>query len=698
MIIKAIRLNISTREGEFGFAFSFDRNLTIIRGSNSSGKSTVFNSILYAFGMEELVGGKNQASLPYALKDYFEFEGEKVFVEKSEILLEVENRVGDIVTFRRSITDEQKSPKLVEVLNGPYLTEGVSTLSTFKYLHDGGGAQYDEGFHTYLESFLGFKLPFVAGANGRQVKLYLQAVFAAVAVEQKRGWTDYIANIPHYGIRDVRVKVVELLLGLDVFELASLRSELNNEAVEIDGSWNDSYKELFREVRSLNVRVDVAGLPVRVASTIDFSKVSVGIQSDGARISLVEYIAKLREKFKALELQIEIPKNDNSLETVAALSEQGAELSRLVSLYESALSTLAVHKSSLSLNKQLVIQANEELIRNKSSQKLQKFGALLGLSLSKEQCPTCHQHVDDSLTASGELISKMDVQTNIEYLESQLNMLRRQQDGINVLIRNCEMDVQNTQSAIVNVKSILSSLRKDVASGNVNSRALVKQQIFIEEEIVKLQRFDDLFGEIINIFKGLSNRLKVNQERRTSLPKIHYSEDDGRVLDLFEKMFRANVGEFDYHSAPVRDIEIDFDSLLPFLKRLELRVVRDAVEGAELAVHHYQAGKSRNNIAADSSASDFVRLIWSYLLAIYQTSTHSTVNANHPGILLFDEPGQHSMATKSQRALFQMLSGDPKLQSIVAASFDDSEPVFKESTEGLQFKLIQLNEKSITRF
>ncbi len=97
----------------------------------------------------------------------------------------------------------------------------------------------------------------------------------------------------------------------------------------------------------------------------------------------------------------------------------------------------------------------------------------------------------------------------------------------------------------------------------------------------------------------------------------------------------------------------------------------------------------------ESSASDFVRLIWSYILTIYETSSHETVNGNHPGFLLLDEPGQHSMATKSQQALFRRLSAMKGLQSIVAASFDDSEPTYREATENVDFKLILLGNKAI---
>ena len=67
----------------------------------------------------------------------------------------------------------------------------------------------------------------------------------------------------------------------------------------------------------------------------------------------------------------------------------------------------------------------------------------------------------------------------------------------------------------------------------------------------------------------------------------------------------------------------------------------------------------------------------------------------HPGLLLMDEPGQHSMRPGSQRALLQLLITQRGLQAIVAASFDENESVFIEATAGLEFQLIQWEGKLI---
>jgi hypothetical protein len=104
------------------------------------------------------------------------------------------------------------------------------------------------------------------------------------------------------------------------------------------------------------------------------------------------------------------------------------------------------------------------------------------------------------------------------------------------------------------------------------------------------------------------------------------------------------------------------------------------------------------DIKSDSSASDFVRLIWSYLIALYKAS--ASHGGNHPGLILFDEPAQHSMSTKSVNQMLDTLAKNRGLQSIVAASFDENEDTFNSSVAGLSessFELVRLPRKVIVR-
>ena len=55
----------------------------------------------------------------------------------------------------------------------------------------------------------------------------------------------------------------------------------------------------------------------------------------------------------------------------------------------------------------------------------------------------------------------------------------------------------------------------------------------------------------------------------------------------------------------------------------------------------------------DSSASDNIRAIWSYTLALLQTSKKQI--GNHPGVLIFDEPTQHSVGAEDANAFLKVL-------------------------------------------
>lgn len=51
------------------------------------------------------------------------------------------------------------------------------------------------------------------------------------------------------------------------------------------------------------------------------------------------------------------------------------------------------------------------------------------------------------------------------------------------------------------------------------------------------------------------------------------------------------------------------------------------------------------------------------------------------------------MAVGSQHALLKQLANEANLQSIVAASFDESEEVFRQATQGVQYTLIEWDGK-----
>jgi hypothetical protein len=211
--IRAVKIEVNTSSGLFGARYEFTNGLNIIRGDNSTGKSSLFQTILYGLGFEELLGGKNEKTMQSALKDQVEFpKGKYHQVNQSFIYLEIENK--EIITIKRCVTSETRKAQLVDVFSGALITGGVETLpSRPMYIHDKGGASDDiYGFHLFLTEFLRWNLPEVINTKGELAKLYLQQIAPAFIIEQKSGWSDFFATLPYFGMRNTESRVVEFLL------------------------------------------------------------------------------------------------------------------------------------------------------------------------------------------------------------------------------------------------------------------------------------------------------------------------------------------------------------------------------------------------------------------------------------------------------------------------------------------------------
>ncbi|WP_110947885.1 ATP-binding protein [Pseudomonas bohemica] len=702
MFIKAIKIDIQTDNGPFGFFTDFNRNLNIIRGRNSAGKSTVVHAIMYGMGMEELLGAQNENALTYALKDYLEYEGLKHQILTSKVTIEIESN-GKTITATRSVKENGLSTKLIRIQECSGLTKGETAPTLYRFLHDANSAQIDEGFFRYFEDFLGLQLPVVPRTNGKPVKLYLQYVFAAMAIEQKRGWTDYIANLPYFGVKDARIKIVDFLVGTDVFETDAKRDLLDQASKKIHDEWQVLYRTLLAETLKQGFRfsnIPKTPAPDFNAELVDFHKTSEGVTE-----SILEYRQRRIDEHQVIGKKLAQQSETPTQEITQAIEKHTNELERFTVAYETCLGDIALLRINQNSNRLNTRQAKDELTKNQAAQKLISFGASLRLSTASNSCPACHQSIGNSLVDLHESTPHMDINTNIEYLTAQLRMLEREKGGIDQSIKEADALKEQLARSLTVTKSALRALRSDLNSNSSVSKSAIRLQLQIEMELEELTKFEENSDRTLDILAQLSNRFLENQQSRASMPSTNYSSADLAKYSLFERMFRANISAFDYHSAAITDIEFNKDNLLPYLAKIELREInaqRAPFNAAALDAptpsttgRGEDSPKGKGNIARESSASDFVRLIWSYLLSIYQTSSHPTVNGNHLGFMLLDEPGQHSMATKSQQALFQLLSSEKGLQSIVAASFEDSEATYKEATSNVEFKLIQLGDKSI---
>ena len=671
--LEKFKIFLNTTDGEYGFECEFKPGLNIVRGNNSSGKSTLVNALIYSLGMEEILGGKCEKTLPYALKEYVESEEkDKIKIVSSYVYLQISNKKNDVVTLKRAINSADKDTKLIEVIHGDYLSRSDREFDMSpKYLHDKGSAQnVESGYFTFLESFINLSLPSVSGTNGGEVKLYIQTIFSALLIEQKRGWTDYIANTPYYAIRDVRTKIVEFVLGLDVFENERLKSTLTSELANIQSNWSEEKVKigLLEEDHSISVM----GIKRTADDMFDPKLVRVTKQVEDFTFILSDYIVELVRKIEAIDEAENKTRDDISIELIEAYESSKAGLDQLVSVLDSANAEIRLSKSRLTEYLSLKSEIEKDLEKNKIAKKLKKFGAESGLSLALDSCPACHQQVDDALFLADTLIQPMSIDENVKYLDSQKKMVSRYILGLEKTISKLESQAREYSEIVSDKRAVCLSLKKQIRLSGNAEEADLRVKLQLEVKVENLSKAEKIINNSVDKLANISNEFRSVKAKLAGLPERKSSIEDIKKYNKFQTYFRNYASIFGYKSAPTSDIEINRDTLFPYLAGLELREVN-------------------TDIKSDSSASDFVRLIWAYLLAVYSASEE--LDGNHPGLILLDEPGQHSMGVTSVNALLKTISQRRNIQGIVAASFDESDEVFEESVLGVNYHLIECGYK-----
>lgn len=690
MKFRILRVEILATDGQtYGYEIKFSEGLNIIRGDNSSGKSTFVNSLIYSLGMEEIIGSKGVSSLPYALKKEFECGDRIVKVVNSIVYIEVENKNKKIVTFKRSIKSDSDDVKLINIIEGPYLSSnqnGTQFLIKPTFLHDSGSAQDPErGFFAYLEKFIGLSMPSITDNKGKETRLYLQAIFAALIVEQKRGWTDYIANIPYYGVSGVRAKVASFLLDLNVFRNANRIGELNSEKNRIISEWSEL-------VTSIQLLVEtnhffVSGLKKTPITNFDSNLIYIG-ESNGLenkslsqlRIDIFNTKNQLEEKQReniekeAPELLIEIEKIQNRIDELLILKNMND-------------TQIKVNKAQLNQYEISLESIDKDLKDNKLTKKLADFGAnIANLNIAKGICGTCLQEVDDILLPPDSDSIPMTIDENIIYLDNQKKMTKSLLDGLKSNIDKSNSQLSTINSEIISLRMELISASRDIKSINSINETDIRKKIDIENKQKTILFIQEKVDKYISELAVLSKSYETVIINLSGIEKTGLTGSDWRRIKYFSDEFKNLASTFGYRSAKVDDIKIEHATMLPYLDNIELR--------ANVAYEK----EERTDIKSDSSASDFVRLIWSYLISLQKTSYE--LNGNHPNFILFDEPAQHSMSENSVNKLLATICTIPGLQSIVAASFDESDDNFVASTKGLNkdnYNLIRLPKKIISK-
>lgn len=644
--IQRLKITIITDNGTYGYDEKFTRGLNFIASTdNTCGKSSVLEAIYYCLGFEEIIGGQTEKVLTPVYKSNIKDEEEEYAVLQSSMLLQISNG-HDVISIMRSAKMENRKSKLLTVFYSPI--DSIYDKDTDKddmYVHSPNAAQHEKGFHAFLEKFIGMTLPVVATTDSTDRKLYLQLIFSGMFIEQKRGWADFFSAMPYLGIKDSKKRIIEYLIGLETLSNEKKRNELSFEERAIRQDWGS----VIREINAIGYRENcqVQGIPTEPQVVeMGVGNITNIVKNIEGGILLEEYIAGLREEY------------DNLCSTEPKVSDNYEQIEEELRLTEEAIANLEQQRKvahqkfmaeNLAINK---LNANLETIRvdisnNKDAKKLRDLGAEVDSLALKDICPVCHQKIQDALFPEQDAYTFMSIEENIRHLNAQEQVFEYALKSHQENKRKLDALLAELQAKLSTLNRLAKALRNDIyAVDDEYAESVVYKKIEISKEIEDLEKLQSNLQKLFSTLDMLSIRWKKYLEDKEKLPKKKFSSDDDTKITTLRNVFIKNLRKFGYKSlTTMEQIEISKDSYLPVREKFDMKF--------------------------DSSASDGIRAIWAFTLALMQTSIIH--KGNHPNILMYDEPDQHSIVMKDLKSFFDTIIEINVGQTIVAITIKDGD-------------------------
>lgn len=617
--INRLRIEINTMNGVYGIDRSFHSGLNFIASpDNTCGKSSILAAIYYCLGFEQIIGGVGGIGnkvLTSVFKSTIEDNGKSWTVTESGMYLEITNGNETITIFRSALASDNRDNRLITVYHGKYDSVGDPQIqSKDMFVNVTNSATGEKGFHTYLEDFLHFELPEVRTSDDNERKLYLQVIFSSMFIEQKHGWSDIFSGMPIFGIRESKKRVVEFLLRLDTLKNEKERDRLKIVKANLERDWEQLITDIQQE--ALRESCEVVNLPPhpRVLSNTDYSRIHLttveGNTIDGE-------VAGLQEEYNSLR-RLKPRVLDNFDELNAELSETESAILSMESELR-VLTTQLVRENDviIRLTKDLEI-INSDIQNNNDAARLQKFGSEVTGEFSADICPVCKQAIHDTLLSTETDSLFMNIEDNIRHLKEQKSML-----GFSLSSHKQNKEVIQQQkitmeSRLMTLRRLAHTLRSDLftTTDTEASEAIMLKRIEISRRIESLTRLNDYVSSQINRLKDLASQWNMYLAAKKNLPRKGLSDLDTEKINLLKKKFIENLRRYHYSSLSSFDgIQISEESFLPTIDGFDMKF--------------------------DSSASDGVRVIWAFTMALLHVSIEKA--GNHPNILIFDEPAQQSI-------------------------------------------------------
>lgn len=642
-----LRLRAVTSDGVYGADVPFAQGLTVLWADNTKGKSTCMQGMLYALGLERMLSSRREIPLPHAMTSYLNTDdGKRIEVLESSVSLEISNAHDQVITVHRAVKAATDT-RLVTVDFGAALSSDEVVLRRQHFfVLDPGAAQREDGFHHFLEGFMGWQLPQVRRYDAPEIKLYLETVFPMFWVEQKFGWSTIPAAIPTYmRIREVHKRAVEFILNLDVYKLEVQRERLTERIAANSKEWFVVKQELERIIARAGGRV--SGLSEKpVADPEALKNAHVQLAEDEGWVPLSSIATTLRRTISELAAQAVPVVEEQSTEVVQKLDQLTQQVDQLnkEKIHLHGIQQLKAADLQ-SLNRRITVLEND-LAKNLDVQKLQRYSGITA-TLTPDRCPTCEQSLADTLLSQDAFLTIMPISDNIEYIRSQKKMFE------SILAREqAEDDERSNQLSKINRQLLnyyaqIRLLRSElIAPGGNPSASIIEKRIRAEAQLRDLEALQVNFNDAMDNLENLQKYYNALLLEQAVLPKEKFSYSDHDKLKRLTSLVQEQATAFGFSTFSPTELSISQDS--------------------------YRPEKEGFEIGFETSASDAIRLKWAYQLGLLELA--SDKSTNHPGLLIFDEPRQQSSSRPSfQNLLKRAALAQKRKQQVIFSTSEDLE-------------------------
>lgn len=641
LALEIIRLKITVNTFEqkvFSTNIPFSSGLNVIRAENTSGKSTCVNAIAYILGLESILGPLKAKPFPKSLYEYIldsKENGNVYNVSNSYVELSIKNSSNQQVHLKRYIKGDNKYITVIdeEGKSHDYFLDHYGTL---------GSSKSEFGFHNWLEKFMLWDLPFVPNLSGGKTKLYLQTIFPLFFIEQKRGWSEIQANVPNvYGIKNVKRTALEYVLDISDFEN---QNKINYYRQTIDNliqQWDFIDKNILNLCEISNIKFKGLNKIGNQNFPLEFH-----ISDIDADISIHSFKISLINELNELESSLDIINFDEEINTLKSITiKQSDDLSNLENKKQQFQVVI------YDLEKKIGI-IHSDLQKYKQLKLLSDLGSENISDLKIENCPICNSKLNDNLHIDHNSQSRpMSLEENIKFLNEQWIFFKNIKDKHVNELSELENSIIKLGFNLKANQQKLFNLESDSSASHSEMRFQIRKKIEKEQKLNEINIFLD---KIDNLEESLRKTQLNWKNTNNALAKVIEQSQGGRsesILCKLQDIMQKNLKLFGFSESSTNQITISHTT--------------------------YRPEQNGYDIIAETSASDYIRVIWAYTLALLELAQDQTEKINHCGFVVFDEPRQHEAKEKSLYDLIQTTSNtfSKSGQAIFTTSFEN----FKES-------------------